>query len=231
MTLDSAAAGIDAPEVIVTLPADPVQVFECSDLLHLITSFQDGVRAKDYTNINRAAACGHLGLLPTILQNKAYGITKGAQDHAATLDVLKFLEAHTEEGCTSNALITAVRADRMDLVTHHLHQREEGCLWEAMDAAAAAGNVGMLSYLHTQSLQLGGETAQLTSRARVDAAAANGHIDVLNFLAEHRSGLESCTHRAVDGAAANGHLKALMWLRQHTGELIQILSTSFYMYI
>eukprot|EP00953_Heterococcus_sp_UTEX-ZZ885_P033082 17236-Heterococcus_DN1.PRE.3 len=188
---------------------------QCGDLLDLITAFQDGVRAKDYTNINKAAALGHLGLLPTILQNKHNIITSDAQDHAATLDVLKHLEANTEEGCTADALITAVRADRMDLVAHHVSQREEGCLWAAMDAAAACGNVGLLSYLHTQSQQLG-DTSQLTSRARVDAAAAGGHIDVLRFLSEHRSGLESCTHRAVDGAAANGQLRTLMWLRQNT---------------
>lgn len=212
-------------------PRAAVDALSNIDVWTVMKSFQDGISAQDHIDADQAAALGHLSLLPMILTpshrlRSAVKLTTAAQDSASQaghLQLVQWLEQHTDAGCTSAALIGAVRGGHAAVVMHHTLYRAEGCLWSAMDAAAVCGDVPLLASLHTLSQQQPGlaDTAQLTSRARVDAAAAAGHIHVLDWLAEHRSGLESCTHAAVDSAAANGQLRALQWLQQHTGTAVE----------
>ncbi|KAJ0398861.1 hypothetical protein P43SY_010152 [Pythium insidiosum] len=71
----------------------------------------------------------------------------------------------------------------------------------AMHAAAAAGQLNAVQYLHS------------ACGAR---SAANGHLAVVEFLHAHRS--EGCTAYAMDRAAANGHLDVLSFLQRHRRE-------------
>ncbi|KAE9087782.1 hypothetical protein PF007_g20240 [Phytophthora fragariae] len=50
--------------------------------------------------------------------------------------------------------------------------------------------------------------------AAMDGAAANGHMDVVQWL--HRNRNEGCTMDAMDSAAGNGHLDMVKWLHEHT---------------
>ncbi|KAK1940853.1 putative ankyrin repeat protein [Phytophthora citrophthora] len=70
---------------------------------------------------------------------------------------------------------------------------------------------------------------EMRHESAMDAAAANGHLNVLRFLHElqnemHQSKtkrgltLPICTTAAMDGAAANGHLAVVQWLHEHRNE-------------
>ncbi|KAH9103940.1 hypothetical protein LEN26_015158 [Aphanomyces euteiches] len=50
----------------------------------------------------------------------------------------------------------------------------------------------------------------------MDAAAANGHLEIVRFLHEHRR--EGCSTDAVDLAATNGHLKVVKFLLDNRTE-------------
>ncbi|TYZ52210.1 hypothetical protein PybrP1_008278 [[Pythium] brassicae (nom. inval.)] len=50
----------------------------------------------------------------------------------------------------------------------------------------------------------------------LDSAAANGHLDVVRFLHEKRD--EGCTARAMDNAAKNGHLDVVRFLHENRQE-------------
>lgn len=54
------------------------------------------------------------------------------------------------------------------------------------------------------------------SAAAMDGAAANGHLDIVRWLHEHRS--EGCTSDAMDAAGANGHLYVVRWIYYNRGE-------------
>jgi hypothetical protein len=50
----------------------------------------------------------------------------------------------------------------------------------------------------------------------MDAAAQNGHLDVVRFLHAHRT--EGCTTYAMEDAARNGHLDVVRFLHEHRTE-------------
>ena len=50
----------------------------------------------------------------------------------------------------------------------------------------------------------------------MDKAARHGHLDVVQWLHEHRQ--EGCTKNAMDWAAMNGQLNVVQWLRDHYQE-------------
>lgn len=50
--------------------------------------------------------------------------------------------------------------------------------------------------------------------AAMDGAAANGHMEVVQWLHQNRN--EGCTMDAMNAAAANGHLDMVKWLLEHT---------------
>lgn len=50
------------------------------------------------------------------------------------------------------------------------------------------------------------------TREAMDGAAANGHLDVVQWLHENRQ--EGCSIRAMNHAALNGHLEVVKWLHE-----------------
>jgi len=52
--------------------------------------------------------------------------------------------------------------------------------------------------------------------AAMDGAAANGHLNVVQWLQQNRT--EGCTEAAMDGAASNGFLEAVQWLHENRTE-------------
>ncbi|DBA02785.1 TPA: LOW QUALITY PROTEIN: hypothetical protein N0F65_010713 [Lagenidium giganteum] len=66
---------------------------------------------------------------------------------------------------------------------------------------------GMVKYLHEH---------QHCSTDAMDGAATHGHLDVVEFLHEHRT--EGCTIDAMDGAASEGHFDVVKNLHYHRHE-------------
>lgn len=50
----------------------------------------------------------------------------------------------------------------------------------------------------------------------MNLTAAKGHLDVIQWLHEHRT--EGCTEEAVNGAAANGRIHIVRWLLENRSE-------------
>ncbi|RHY16336.1 hypothetical protein DYB36_006238 [Aphanomyces astaci] len=88
-----------------------------------------------------------------------------------------------------------------------------GQYWDAtypIDFAASHGFLLFVEYLHNTQLP------QLASEMALNAAATNGHLDVVTFLHDSRS--DGCTTDAMDGAATNGHLNIVTFLHHHRAE-------------
>ncbi|KAF0718294.1 Aste57867_1777 [Aphanomyces stellatus] len=90
----------------------------------------------------------------------------------------------------------------------HSH-RSEDCTTFAMNYAAARGHLGVVQYLHQHR-------AEVCTTNAIDRAASNGHMKVVQFLHQHRS--EGCTTNAMVDAANNGHLKIVQFLHEHRTE-------------
>jgi hypothetical protein len=70
---------------------------------------------------------------------------------------------------------------------------------------SADGHLDVVRYLSQDPDRHEGGTTDA-----MDLAAANGHLECLQWLYHHRA--EGCTSAAFDGAAANGHKEVLEWL-------------------
>lgn len=100
------------------------------------------------------------------------------------------------------------------------------------DAAAANGHLSLLPHVtgfteramdlaarygHLDVVQwLHEHRSEGCSKYAMNWAAAFGHLDVVQFLHEHRS--EGCTTDAMDLAAANDHLDVVRWLHENRSE-------------
>ncbi|EGZ14443.1 hypothetical protein PHYSODRAFT_354714 [Phytophthora sojae] len=75
----------------------------------------------------------------------------------------------------------------------------------------------------------------LTTSTAMDAAAVDGHLDIVKYLHELQMSIEAgtkkrkrgtktkksgplCTTKAMDGAASNGHLHVVQWLHHNREE-------------
>ncbi|KAF0689278.1 Aste57867_19257 [Aphanomyces stellatus] len=99
----------------------------------------------------------------------------------------------------------------MILRAGHFHLLHQAAITSAtMDAAAAAGRLDILRWLHEhRGSSIGWTTAAM------DHAATNGRLSIVIFLHTHRH--EGCTCAAINGAAAaNGHLDMLQYLEEQT---------------
>lgn len=92
----------------------------------------------------------------------------------------------------------------------------------AMEAAASAGHLTIAKYLHaldkfySSRKRRRGEVIPRVRPICTNGAAANGHLEVVKWLHEHR--LEGCSGRAMDGAASAGHLNVMQLLFKHCFE-------------
>ncbi|KAF0720840.1 hypothetical protein As57867_000035, partial [Aphanomyces stellatus] len=77
-----------------------------------------------------------------------------------------------------------------------------------LDVVAGDGNLEMAKVLLQHKAT--------HSDAAIDNAAANGHLDMVQYIHETRE--SKCSTQAMDGAAANGHLEVVQFLHDHRTE-------------
>ncbi|KDO28668.1 hypothetical protein SPRG_06522 [Saprolegnia parasitica CBS 223.65] len=87
-----------------------------------------------------------------------------------------------------------------------------------LDNVAARGFLPLVRSLHARGVAC--------STSAMDAAASNGHVDVVEFLHVNRT--EGCTTKALNGAISNGHLDVARFLIENRteGASINILNTA-----
>ncbi|KAF0685212.1 Aste57867_22855 [Aphanomyces stellatus] len=103
-----------------------------------------------------------------------------------------------------SALYAHARANATFLYTHCPETHFDGML----DAAAHAGIVDLVHQMHANG--------DICTTFAMDSAAANGHLEIVEFLHSHRT--EGCTTDAMESAAANGHLEIVEFLHTHRTE-------------
>ncbi|EQC24775.1 hypothetical protein SDRG_17335 [Saprolegnia diclina VS20] len=85
------------------------------------------------------------------------------------------------------------------------------------DDIAGRGFLPLVRSLHERGVNC--------STDAMNKAAANGHLEVVRFLHEHRS--EGCTTVAMDDAATNGHLEVVQFLHENRTEGCTHLALNF----
>ncbi|KAJ0412050.1 hypothetical protein ATCC90586_004596 [Pythium insidiosum] len=132
-----------------------------------------------------AARRNHLTLLRYLqrVHRGAEAFTVDAMDAAAAsgfLDVVRFLHASTEAGCTTKALDGAAANGHLAVVRFLHANRREGCTTAAMDDAAAAGHLAVVRFLHANRQE--GATTRAMSEAIL-----RSDLTMVRFLKENRS--------------------------------------------
>ncbi|EGG18516.1 hypothetical protein DFA_04010 [Cavenderia fasciculata] len=166
-----------------------------------------------------AAQSGHLSILeyidssPPSAQVQFDNITN--LDFLATnghLHVLEYL--HNRGECIfikeNNAIDNASRASQLEIVKFLHYNTTEGCSTDSMGSAILNGDIELLKFLHFNRTEISPDPNE------IDMASECGHLDIVKFLHEHRSG--GCTKRAMDKAAQNGFYSVVEWLHQNRSE-------------
>jgi hypothetical protein len=142
-------------------------------------------------------------------QNVAGSFSASAIDsavRAGRLDIVQFLIENRSDGCTSAAINDAILGDRDDILQL---LRASGISTEDVPWALVreAGELGRLDILKWDHYAM--HDARYLDSA-MSAAAENGHLHVVQWLARNRG--TACRLTACARAAGNGHLQILKWV-------------------
>uniref|UniRef100_K3X3F7 Uncharacterized protein n=1 Tax=Globisporangium ultimum (strain ATCC 200006 / CBS 805.95 / DAOM BR144) TaxID=431595 RepID=K3X3F7_GLOUD len=128
---------------------------------------------------------------------------------AQQLAVAKWLHRHEYAACFSSYVVERVIEGGNVELLQFLHEHcPRNFPSHAMHLAALVGNFGAVQILNARPYPH-------TTRA-MDAAAQNGHFEVVRFLHETRR--EACTVFAMDRAACNGFLDVVQFLHENRTE-------------
>lgn len=117
------------------------------NLAEVITEFQQGVRASDYTDGDLAAQNGHMHIVThvaSVFSDQAM-VLAAAQGH---LGMVKFLHCNRKEGATVEAMNLASICGHLDVVKWLHANRTEGCTTRAMDGAARNAHIHVRVNIH-----------------------------------------------------------------------------------
>ncbi|KAG9409785.1 hypothetical protein AC1031_020096 [Aphanomyces cochlioides] len=187
--------------------------------------------------MDQAATNGHMDVVEYLHEKSAVGATNQAMDGAAAnghLEIVRFLHEHRQEGCSTDAADLAATNGHLEVVKFLIDHRKEGYTTKPMDGAASQGHLDIVRVLHARNTSSPRNAsikqslkrlfislsipAGCTKYALDNAAAANGHLNVVRFLHEHRQ--EGCIEDALEHATANGHLNVVRFLVTHHPECI-----------
>ncbi|KDO23872.1 hypothetical protein SPRG_10019 [Saprolegnia parasitica CBS 223.65] len=216
-------AGMGLPDGNYELAGLAVDVKDGRAYLHNTTTIAGSVVQMDscirtlrkYTNCSIEYALEAATLHPAVALGLAP--TKGTLEFGADAD---FVLLSDDLEVLQTYIAGVLVYDRGDTpqIQYRVHDDDEhGALMthydldddRAMDKAASAGQLHLLTQLHAKG------SASCTAHA-MDIAAANGHLAVVQFL--HWNRTEGCTTNAMDLAAGNGHLEIVQFLHAHRTE-------------
>lgn len=111
------------------------------DNLEIVMSeFQQGIRARDYTDGDLAARNGHVHIARFVARkfSKQAMVLAASQGH---LEMITFLHHNRNEGTTTDAMDVAATYGHLHVVRWLHLNRKEGCTTRAMDGAARNGHI------------------------------------------------------------------------------------------
>lgn len=172
---------------------------------------------------------------------KASATTLDVAMKRGDVEILEFLQTHfhqhiDRDDASSCALAFAPRQHWLE-VAKWLHKHNYAVCFSAyvVERVVESGDIEMLKFLHENRPRsfpshaiymtaIGGNRVQHAQQLRpdprgtraMDAAAQNGHLEVVRFL--HGIRRESCTVLAMDRAACNGFLEIVQFLHANRAE-------------
>ncbi|GMF13227.1 unnamed protein product [Phytophthora lilii] len=164
-----------------------------------------------YKTMELAARNGHLHIVEWLHLNSNGGCTKEAMDAAAGnghLDVVKWLHLNRSERCTEGAMNRAAAYGFLNVVKWLAENRREDCT-----TIIAARTASRVEHAFPSLLK---DRYQRCSVTALDAAASEGHLDVVVWLSARYPRARAVY--AMDGAAQNGHLHVVKWLHLNRNE-------------
>ncbi|KAF0709613.1 Aste57867_5838 [Aphanomyces stellatus] len=177
-------------------------------LHHRVTRRQWSRNAMDV-----AAAAGRLDMLRWLHANRSDGCSPDSLNVALVhghSNVAKWLVEHygATQACPAEGLCLAVRrADWKTLLWVHATMPHLDWPSDVMVAAAGANQLDVVQWLFTHR-------PETSSSHAIEAAAANGHLRVLEWL----QGIEGWSSAVMDAAASEGRIEVLKWLQTHRTE-------------
>lgn len=171
----------------------------------LMVLHEAGAPGFDRDVMDYAAGFGRLDMVAFLHRNRREGCTTYAMNRAAAqghIEVVDFLHRHRREGCTRRAMDYAAASGHLNVVVYLDRNRTEGCTVGAINRAAANGHHDVVAYLLAHR-------KEGASPAATTAAAANGDVDMLRLLTQWKQPFD---YRAMNAAAANGHVVVLEYL-------------------
>ncbi|KAG1702111.1 hypothetical protein DVH05_009903 [Phytophthora capsici] len=144
------------------------------------------------------------------------------------------------QDCANSLLEAAARNGNTEVASWIVEMVGVDCLRESVASAAqraiSGGHLEMINSLvdiassldgpffldeaagqgYIEALEWGLEHGGVCTTAAMDAAASNGHLEVVRWLHRHRT--DGCTKRALDDAASYGHLEVVRWLHYNRTE-------------
>ncbi|CAK4200159.1 unnamed protein product [Aphanomyces euteiches] len=195
------------------------RVLRSRELLWLVFSFQGGVYEDmlDFVNVRIAPAPGPDDIFdPRSLADAATLL-------ASWINTRGFPRLLPLIRCLPRMQDVAVWMNRIDLA-EFLHQQGvvASSSYPLYHLAAYRGHVAVFEWLRSPPRRRNSSCFGHCSSRRpsghdaMDHAAQGGHLDVVQFLHEHRT--EGCTEYAMDAAAERGHLEVVRWLHEHRDE-------------
>lgn len=181
---------------------------------------QNGTKeCSTYAMDNAANNKGHLAALQFLHTNRTEGCTPRSLERAlynGHRDVVQWLLHHRPECLESIPTDTmdlaakeghlATAQAHLEIVKFLIENGSQGCISEAVDAAAKGGRLATVQYI------LASDAALLSSWA-MENAASQGHFEIVRWLHKNRS--KGCTAQAVNEAAKAGHLPIVKYLYEH----------------
>ncbi|KAF0698107.1 Aste57867_11258 [Aphanomyces stellatus] len=155
--------------------------------------------------VDIAAECGRLDMVRQILAHGGTFSTDAMDGAAASghLAVLHWLVDHTNATYTRCALDLAAANNHVAVVTWLLERTDDP---QPIESCACRGGVHATS----DDSPFRGTTLAM------DLAAQNGHLEMVQLL--HRQPGAACSTEAMTGAIANGHMEVVAWLATHRTE-------------
>ncbi|KAF4043314.1 putative ankyrin repeat region domain-containing protein [Phytophthora infestans] len=176
-----------------------------------------------------AASRGHLDVLKYLNKELVQHLHQNPA-HAGHLAVVQWLPLNRTESCTTSGMDKAAAYGYKEVVKWLRPLRGLQLLGDryAMDGAR---NLLMLEWLHANTEARNTQKAMdkaaerglleqknptISTKGTVDLAAANGHVEVGEWLIENS--LVYFSTEAMDRAAASGHLEVVTWLSLNRSE-------------
>ncbi|OQS02341.1 hypothetical protein THRCLA_05275 [Thraustotheca clavata] len=140
---------------------------------------------------------------------RAMDIAAEVGDFDIVDDIVQWLHTHRTEGCTDDAMASAIIGGYLDIVKwlHEVHGLN--CNKHGVIAAAKKGDIDMVKYL----LSICQPNLLRNNVLAVNQAASNGHISIVKLLHAYPASTD-----AMNGAAYNGHLDMIKYLHTNRSE-------------